>query len=103
MAGIGRLIQYLWRYWQRYLLGGLCLVGTTSLLMLVPWWVRGAIDVIERGDPDSELGGYVLLIALAAAGGGLLRGVSRSIIFNAGRNVEYDLRNDLFAHLEKLP
>ena len=71
--------------------------------MLVPWWVRAAIDVIERGDPDSELGGYVLLIALAAAGGGLLRGVSRSIIFNAGRNVEYDLRNDLFAHLEKLP
>ena len=46
-----------------------------------------AIDVIERGDPDS-LGGYVLLIALAAAGGGLLRGVSRAIIFNAGRNVE---------------
>lgn len=103
MAGIGRLIDYLWRYRRRYLLGGVCLIGTTSLLMLVPWWVRGAIDVIERGDPDSELGGYALLIALAAAGGGLLRGISRSIIFNAGRNVEYDLRNDLFAHLEKLP
>jgi ATP-binding cassette subfamily B protein len=25
------------------------------------------------------------------------------LIFNAGRNVEYDLRNDLFAHLQKLP
>ena len=103
MAGIARLIDYLWQYRWRYLLGGLCLLGTTSLLMLVPWWIRGAIDVIERGDPNSELGGYVLWIALAAAGGGLLRGVSRSIIFNAGRNIEYDLRNDLFAHLEKLP
>ena len=103
MTGIRRLIDYLWRYWRRYLVGGVCLIGTTSLLMVVPWWVRGAIDVIERGDPDSELGGYVLLIALAAVGGGLLRGVARSIIFNAGRNVEYDLRNDLFAHLEKLP
>lgn len=103
MAGIARLTEYLWQYWRRYLLGGLCLVGTTSLLMVVPWWVRGAIDVIERGDPRSELGGYVLWIALAAVGGGLLRGVSRSIIFNAGRNVEYDIRNDLFAHLEKLP
>ena len=103
MAGIERLIDYLWRYWRRYLVGGLCLIGTTSLLMLVPWWVRAAIDVIERGDPESELGTYVLLIAVAAAGGGLLRGISRSIIFNAGRNVEYDLRNDLFAHLEKLP
>ena len=103
MAGFARLIEYLRKYRRRYLLGGLCLVVTTSLLMVVPWWVRGAIDVIERGDPDSELGGYVLLIALAAAGGGLLRGVSRSIIFNAGRNIEYDIRNDLFAHLEKLP
>ncbi len=103
MTGFARLIEYLWKYRRRYLLGGLCLVATTSLLMVVPWWVRGAIDVIERGDPDSELGGYVLLIALAAAGGGLLRGVSRSIVFNAGRSVEYDIRNDLFAHLEKLP
>ncbi len=103
MPGISRLIEYLWRYRRRYLLGGLCLLGTTSLLMLVPWWIRGAIEVIERGDPHAELGGYVLWIALAAAAGGLLRGVSRSIIFNAGRNIEYELRNDLFAHLEKLP
>ena len=97
------LFDYLWRYWRRYLLGGLCLVGTTSLLMLIPWWVRAAIEVIERGDPESGLGRYVLWIILAAIGGGLLRVVSRSLIFNAGRNVEYDLRNDLFAHFEKLP
>ena len=103
MAGIARLFDYLWRYWRRYLLGGLCLVGTTSLLMLIPWWVRAAIEVIERGDPESGLGRYVLWIILAAIGGGLLRVVSRSLIFNAGRNVEYDLRNDLFAHFEKLP
>lgn len=102
MAGIARLTEYLWQYWRRYLLGGLSLVGTTSLLMLVPWWIRAAIEAIEQGDPQSELGRYVLWIMLAAVGGGLLRGVSRSIIFNAGRNVEYDLRNDFFAHLEKL-
>lgn len=103
MAGIARLFDYLGRYWRRYLLGGLCLVGTTSLLMIIPWWVRAAIEVIERGDPESGLGRYVLWIILAAVGGGLLRVVSRSLIFNAGRNVEYDLRNDLFAHFEKLP
>ena len=103
MTGIPRLIEYLWRYWRRYLLGGVCLVGTTSLLMVIPWWVRAAVEVIERGDPEAGLGRYVLWIILAAVGGGLLRVVSRSLIFNAGRNVEYDLRNDLFAHLEKLP
>ena len=44
MTGIARLTEYLWQYWRRYLLGGLSLVGTTSLLMLVPWWIRAAIQ-----------------------------------------------------------
>jgi ATP-binding cassette subfamily B protein len=34
---------------------------------------------------------------------GIARTCSRALIFNAGRDVEYDLRNDLFAHLQKLP
>ena len=32
-----------------------------------------------------------------------MRTFSRFVIFNVGRDVEYDLRNDLFAHLERLP
>jgi len=71
--------------------------------MLIPWWVRAAINVMEYGDPESELLQYVFFIIVAAIAGGLLRALSRSLILNAGRNVEYDLRNDLFAHLEKLP
>ncbi|MGH9892514.1 MAG: ABC transporter ATP-binding protein, partial [bacterium] len=34
---------------------------------------------------------------------GIVRTFSRSLIFNAARDIEYDLRNDLFAHLQKLP
>jgi len=45
----------------------------------------------------------VLLIIASAIAQGFVRTYSRALIFNAGRNVEYDLRNDLFAHLEKLP
>jgi len=43
------------------------------------------------------------LVAVIATAQGVLRTLSRSIIFNVGRDIEYDLRNDLFAHLEKLP
>ena len=32
-----------------------------------------------------------------------MRTFSRFVIFNVGRDIEYDLRNDLFAHLERLP
>lgn len=33
----------------------------------------------------------------------MVRTCSRVLIFNVGRDVEYDLRNDLFAHLQRLP
>jgi ATP-binding cassette subfamily B multidrug efflux pump len=49
----------------------------------------------------------VLEYALAMIGIALVQAVvrtwSRALIFNVGRDVEYDLRNDLFVHLEKLP
>ena len=100
---MGRISQYLWRYWRRYLFGGLCLFGTATLVMWIPWWIREAIRIIENGGALRDVRYYVLLIIAAAIAQGFVRTYSRALIFNAGRNVEYDLRNDLFAHLEKLP
>jgi ATP-binding cassette, subfamily B, multidrug efflux pump len=100
---MGRISQYIWRYWRRYLFGGLCLIGTATLVMWIPWWIREAIRIIEHGGALSDVKYYVWLIIGAAIAQGFVRTYSRALIFNAGRNVEYDLRNDLFAHLEKLP
>lgn len=100
---MGRISQYIWRYWRRYLFGGLCLIGTATLVMWIPWWIREAIRIIEHGGALSDVRYYVWLIIAAAIAQGFVRTYSRALIFNAGRNVEYDLRNDLFAHLEKLP
>ena len=33
----------------------------------------------------------------------VLRFLSRTLVFNAAREIEYELRNDLFAHLQRLP
>jgi len=98
-----RIGQYAWRYWRRYLTGGLCLLATATLVMWIPWWIREAVRVIEHGGSMSEVGYFAVLIIVAAVIQGVVRTYSRALIFNAGRNVEYDLRNDLFAHLEKLP
>ncbi|HUF41914.1 MAG TPA: ABC transporter ATP-binding protein [Verrucomicrobiae bacterium] len=97
------MAQYVWRYWRRYLVGGICLFGTATLVMWIPWWIREAVRTIEQGGSAKDVTFYAVLIIAAAVVQGLVRAVSRSLIFNAGRNVEYDLRNDLFAHLEKLP
>jgi len=100
---MGRLNHYLRRYWRRYFLGAICLLATATLVMWIPWWIREAVRIIEQGGSISDVTFYAGLIAAAALAQGLVRTYSRAIIFNAGRNVEYDLRNDLFAHLLKLP
>ena len=100
---MGRLWQYLRRYWKRYLVGGLCLLATATLVMMIPWWTRDVVRIIERGGSLNDVTFYALLIIFAAIAQGIVRTYSRALIFNAGRDVEYDLRNDLFAHLEKLP
>ena len=100
---MGRMSRYVWRYWRRYLLGGICLLGTATLVMWIPWWIREAVRIIELGGAVSDVTYYAVLIIAAAVAQGFVRTYSRALIFNAGRNVEYDLRNDLFAHLQKLP
>jgi ATP-binding cassette subfamily B protein len=100
---MGRLKHYVWRYRRRYFVGAICLLSTATLVMWIPWWIREAVRIIEHGGPIHEVTTYAIVIAIAAVAQGVVRTYSRVLIFNAGRNVEYDLRNDLFAHLEKLP
>jgi len=99
---MGRLFGYVRRYWRQYLLGGLCLLGTATLVMWIPWWIREAVRTIEHGGSLGDVTYYAMLIIAAAIVQGAVRTYSRALIFNAGRNIEYDLRNDLFAHLQKL-
>jgi ATP-binding cassette subfamily B multidrug efflux pump len=100
---MGRLLGYVKRYTRQYLLGGFCLLGTATLVMWIPWWIREAVRIIEHGGSIGDVTYYAMLIIAAALAQGVVRTYSRALIFNAGRNIEYDLRNDLFAHLQKLP
>src|ERR1044072_8819791 len=71
--------------------------------MWIPWLMRAAVKVIEQGGSLWDVRYYAALIAVAGVGQGIFRTFSRALIFNAGRDIEYDIRNDLFAHLQKLP
>lgn len=71
--------------------------------MWIPWWIREAVRIIESGGAIRDVSFYAVIIIGAALAQGFIRTFSRALIFNAGRDVEYDLRNDLFAHLQRLP
>jgi ATP-binding cassette subfamily B protein len=91
------------RYRLPYLAGIACLLAATSFAMAVPWLWKQAIDAIARDADPHALLRYVGMIVAIAALQGVLRTFSRFVIFNVGRDIEYDLRNDLFRHLETLP
>ena len=106
-VAVKRLLVYVARYKGRFLGGGTCLMATAALVMFIPALTQRAIDAIDpRAQPAEVLPvvfSYALLIAAIAVAQACIRTLSRTLVFNAGRNVEYDLRSDLFRHLESLP
>src|SRR5579871_5789973 len=93
-----RLFGYMRGVGWRYAFGVLCTFATATLAMLVPYLLKTGIDAIQAGQ-------YVRLSHIAAAIGGaaILMGVarwfSRFTIFNCGRDIEYEIRKDLFERL----
>ncbi|MDP9202629.1 MAG: ABC transporter ATP-binding protein/permease [Gemmatimonadota bacterium] len=69
---------------------------------MIPWLLRRAIDAISAGAPMRTIWQLSGLIVLAAIVGGALRYGMRELMNGVSRWIEYDLRNDLFTHLETL-
>ena len=104
------LIPYLLRYRHRFALGSVFLVLSTAITLLSPWVLKHAVDnLADRLGPDSDAvtGPSMALFAAALVGlalaGGVCRFLMRRIIIGASRDIELDLRNDLFHHLQRLP
>ncbi|MGH7897754.1 MAG: ABC transporter ATP-binding protein, partial [Candidatus Binatia bacterium] len=98
-----RLFSYMKRYRGRYGWGFFCLLVTATLAMAIPYLLKHAVEVVEHGRDLGDLRFYVIVIVSFALVQAVARTFSRALIFNIGRDIEYDIRNDLFAHLEKLP
>ncbi|HXC51649.1 MAG TPA: ABC transporter ATP-binding protein [Candidatus Limnocylindrales bacterium] len=103
---MSRLWKYMRRYRFRYAVGGLALFATATLVMAIPKLTQRAFDVIAGDLPAdqkiSTVTGYALTIIAIAIIQAIVRTWSRTLIFNAGRDVEYDLRGELYDHLLNL-
>ena len=98
-----RLLGYVARYRRQYLVGLACGVAATALSLAGPWVLKHAIDDLLLGVTREKLRFYALGLLALAAVGGLFRFLVRRIVIGASRGLEYDLRNDFFAHLQRLP
>ncbi|MFI5266015.1 MAG: ABC transporter ATP-binding protein [Chloroflexota bacterium] len=89
---------------HRRRLAGLLLltVAGTLLALAIPYILRLAVDAITRGTTSRTLAGYGLLMVLLTAAAGALRFVRAYGFSHVSRLIEYRMRNDLLAHLQRL-
>jgi len=80
-----------------------CVVVTRSVALAGPTVLGLAIDDLTRGVTHAKLAGYGALLLAIGLLGGTFQFLARRILIGASRDIEYDMRNDFFAHLEKLP
>jgi len=97
-----RLKPYLLRYRGAFALGSLSVIATNLIGVLHPWVLKIAIDDLTAGIDRRQLTRYALLLVLISIGEGLFRFLMRRILIGMSRDVEYDLRNDYYAHLQRL-
>jgi len=97
-----RLLAYLTRYRGAFAAGMVCAVLTTTLQLSSPWVLKFAVDDLTASVTLGKLRGYALVLLLLAVASGIFRFLMRRILIGASRDLEYDLRNDFFAHLQRL-
>jgi ATP-binding cassette subfamily B multidrug efflux pump len=93
------LRDYAWRYRWSYFAGAVFLWITNYLAVSIPGQIGHAIDALRA---EQSLARYVAAIAIMGVTVIVVRSLSRVLIFNPGRHLEYHLRRDLFAHLLRL-
>ncbi len=101
LRDLGPLFGYMRRYRWGYLWGLLSCIATNAVWVLFPQVLQRAIDGLEHGITRRQILFYAgLLVAIALVKGVFLY-AQRWILIGISREIEFDMRNDLFRQLEK--
>src|SRR5208337_173815 len=96
------LVPYLKRYRRGLTWGALCVLLTNGLAVQFPQVLRHATNDLHSGVTTEKLLKYALAIIAVFAAKGIFQFLTRWIVIGVSRDIEFDLRNDLFSHLESL-
>ncbi len=82
-----RLLGYLRPYWPRVALGAFCLVATTVLALMMPWLLRGAIDIGLASESSTITAHRLSTITRA----------DKIIVIDHGKIIEQGMHQELLA------
>jgi ATP-binding cassette subfamily B protein len=96
------LLPYLKRYRWGYIAGTACVLLTNGIWILFPLVLGKAADDLHQGVTRHKLFLYAALLIAIALTKGIFQFLTRWIVIGVSRDIEFDLRNDLFQRLETL-
>jgi ATP-binding cassette subfamily B protein len=97
------LFPYLKKYRASYFLGTICVFLHNGIWILFPLVIRRAINDLNSGGVTTHKLLVNALLLLAVAGiKGIFQFLTRWVVIGVSREIEFDLRNDLFLQLESL-
>jgi ATP-binding cassette, subfamily B, multidrug efflux pump len=102
LKNLSPLFPYLKKYRSAYVWGILCVLIMNGIWILFPLVLRRAINDLGTRGTLHKVGIDVLLLLGVAAIKGVFQYLTRWIVIGASREIEFDLRNDMFRHLESL-
>src|ERR1700736_996076 len=102
VSAFRRLLQYVVHYRRAFVAGLACVVCTRAVALASPLVLGHAIDELSRGVTRARLAEYAALLLAIGLVGGVFLFLQRRILIGASRDIEYDMRNDFFAHLQTL-
>src|SRR6202046_402467 len=94
------LFSYMRRYRWGYLWGTLSCICTNGVWVLFPLVIEKAIDGLEHGVTRGKILTFAGLLVAIALTKGIFLYAQRWILIGISREIEFDLRNDLFRKLE---
>src|SRR3954471_24675178 len=96
------LKPYLWKYRWQYLFSAFTVLANNAIWIQFPLVIGRAIDDLNRG-ATQHITKYALQLLAITCGKGVFQFLMRWKMIGISREIEFDLRNDLFIHLESLP
>jgi ATP-binding cassette, subfamily B, multidrug efflux pump len=103
MKNLFTLKKYFIKYKTKLLWGMLFILVSNAMTVYLPILLKDSINEIQKNATSAILLRYALLIVGTSIVAGIFRYLIRQTIIVVSREIEYDLRNDFWEHIQKLP
>lgn len=95
------LAPYLKHYWQSLAWGGVSTILYNVIKVMIPLVIGHAIDDMKHGVTEAKVMHHGLRLLGLAIFSAIFLYMTRQVVIGVSRKIEFDLRNDMFANLER--